>query len=200
MNNINKIIPSDIFKREEYSKIRKDIRTKMVERKKKRRLEIGPYITVYFENKDTLIHQINEMVFIENGGQEQVVEEIKAYESLLPNGKELVITLMVEIDNPRLREKFLSNLGGIEESLKIKVNGKFIIDGRAEKDFDRTTAEGKASSVQFIHFQFSEEIISAFKLKNSKIELEINHKAYKHVAIINRKSVEELSKDFICAN
>ena len=119
-------------------------------------------MTLYFENKDTIIHQINEMVFIENGGKEQILEEIDAYKSLIPNGKELIATVMVEIDNPNKRVEALLNMGGFEETFHIKFDDK-IIEGKAELDVDRTTADGKASSVQFVHFHFSEEDIKCFK-------------------------------------
>ena len=195
--NSSKIIPSDIPERNNYIKVRKDLRKKMVLRKKNRRLNIGPYITVYFENKDTLIHQIREMVFIENGGHEQVLEEIRAYESLVPNGKELVLTLMVEIDNQKKRSEFLSSLGGIECSLILKINGTSLIKGQAEKDVDRTNADGKASSVQFIHFSFNKDEIFLFQSNNSKIELEIDHPSYKHIAVMNTDVKNELSKDFL---
>ena len=71
----NQIIPEDIHAREDYLNIRAKLRKEIVDRKKKRRVDIGPNVTLYFENKDTIIHQINEMVFIENGGKEQILEE-----------------------------------------------------------------------------------------------------------------------------
>ena len=105
--------------------------------------------------------------------QTQIKEEIKAYKSLLPDGKELVATVMVEIDNPLKRSEVLSKMGGFEESFTIKT-GEKVVYGKAELDTDRTTADGKASSVQFVHFKFSDEHIKIFKDKNSKIELGIS--------------------------
>ena len=186
---------SDILNRDEYKAQRKNLREKMVLRKKNRRLDIGPYITIYFENRDTILHQINEMVYIENGGAEQIKDEILAYKSLIPNGKELVATLMVEIDSPKKRADFLGKMGGFEENLDVIVNNK-VIKGNPESDVERTTAEGKASSVQFVHFEFDEESINEFKSTNKDVAITINHKDYKHSTVMNQETKDELSKDF----
>ena len=192
----NKLInKSDILNRDEYKSQRKSLREKMVLRKKNRRLDIGPYITIYFENRDTILHQINEMVYIENGGDEQIKDEISAYKSLIPNGKELVATLMVEIDSPIKRSAFLGRMGGFEENLEIIVNDK-VIKGNPESDVERTTAEGKASSVQFVHFEFDRESIKDFIATNKDVSITINHNDYKHSTIMNQETKDELSKDF----
>mgnify|MGYP001358773416 CR=1 FL=1 len=196
MSNFGTIQPSDILDRETYKSERKKLRNEMVVRKKNRRIEIGPHITVYFENRSTILHQINEMVYIEDGGIEQVKEEIGAYKSLVPNGKELIITLMVEIDNPIKRAEVLKNLGGVEEKLSITFGDK-VINGKAELDGDRTTADGKASSVQFIHFNFTQEEIDVFNSEGTKARIEINHTYYQHMSGITEAVREELKGDFI---
>ena len=195
MNYSNVIQETEILSRSTYIDKRKTLRENMVLRKKFRRVDIGPYITVYFENKDTIIHQINEMVYIENGGMEQIKEEIAAYKSLVPNGKELVATVMVEIDSPIKRAEFLGKMGGFEEKIEITVDN-IKVEGKAELDVDRTTADGKASSVQFVHFEFDEKIINSIKKNKDKISISINHENYKHSAMLNISTVEELTKDF----
>ena len=192
----NDIQPKEIYSRKDYMNLRTQLRKEIVDRKRKRRIDIGPYVTLYFENRDTIIHQINEMVFIENGGSEQIEEEIKAYKSLVPNGSELVATVMVEIDNPLKRSEALSKMGGFEERFLIKVNDRDII-GKAELDVDRTTADGKASSVQFAHFNFSDEDIKLFKNENSKVQLAIEHETYAHSTILQDETKKELSGDFV---
>ncbi len=195
MVQLNIIEKSDILSRDEYKAKRKDLREQMVLRKKFRRVDIGPYVTMYFENKDTIIHQINEMVYIEDGGEEQVNDEILAYKSLVPDGRELVATVMVEIDNPIKRSDFLSKMGGFEEQIYIKINDKDI-EGEAELDGDRTTADGKASSVQFVHFKFDEEDIEHIKNNMKSVTISINHKNYRHSAMLNIDTVKELIDDF----
>ena len=195
MNQINIIEAKDIYSREEYKNQRKNLREKMVIRKKNRRVDIGPHITMYFENKDTIIHQINEMVYIENGGDEQVKDEILAYKSLVPNGKELIATVMVEIDNPVKRSDFLKKMGGFEETFNLVVNENKI-DGKAELDVDRTTADGKASSVQFVHFQLDELLVKNFRSLNADVRISINHSNYMHSTKLNQEIIKELSYDF----
>jgi len=168
----------------------------MVLRKKFRRVDIGPYVTMYFENKDTIIHQINEMVYIENGGEDQINDEILAYKSLLPNGRELVATVMVEIDSPVKRAEFLAKMGGFEEQMSIKI-GDQMIKRKAELDGDRTTADGKASSVQFVHFEFDDTAVKGIKNNMENVSISINHENYRHSSFLNTDTVEELIKDFI---
>ena len=115
MVQIHTRVKSDLLSRDEYKSKIKRRREEIVSRKNFRRVDIGPYITMYFENKDTIIHQINEMVYIENGGEDQINDEILAYKSLVPNGRELVATVMVEIDSPIKRAEFLAKMGGFEE-------------------------------------------------------------------------------------
>ena len=196
MIQINTIERSDILSRDEYKIKRKSLREKMVLRKKFRRVDIGPYVTLYFENKDTIIHQINEMVYIEDGGESQINDEILAYKSLLPNGRELVATVMVEIDSPIKRADFLAKMGGFEEHMSIKI-GDSMIKGKAELDGDRTTADGKASSVQFVHFEFEAKAIQSIKSDMENVSISINHENYRHSAILNTETVRELTKDFV---
>lgn len=186
---------SDILSRDEYKVKRKSLREKMVSRKKHRRVDIGPYVTIYFENKDTIIHQINEMVYIEDGGEEQINDEILAYKSLVPNGQELVATVMIEIDNSLKRAEFLANMGGFEEQIFIKISDT-IIKGKAELDGDRTTADGKASSVQFVHFEFNDKEIEFLKNNIEKVSITIDHENYRHSAMLNNDTIKELIKDF----
>ncbi len=196
MVQINTIEKSDILSRDEYKSKRKSLREEMVLRKKFRRVDIGPYVTMYFENKDTIIHQINEMVYIEDGGEEQIDDEILAYKSLVPNGKELIATVMIEIDNPLKRTEFLAKMGGFEEQISIKI-GDQVIKGNAELDGDRTTADGKASSVQFVHFEFEERAVEIIKNNMENVNISIDHQNYKHSSTLNIDTVKELVKDFV---
>ena len=187
---------SDLMPLEEYSKKRKAIRKEIVNYKKNRRVSLGPYANFYFESYETMKAQIQEMLYIEKGGDEQLKDELAAYNPLIPNGKELVATLMFEIDNPVLRLNFLNKVGGIEEKVYIQI-GKDKISAIPEKDLDRTTDEGKASSVQFVHFHFSEQQIKNFKDINNEIIVGIDHKLYNHMSKISEETRKALSEDFI---
>ena len=190
------VTKSDLMPLDEYSKKRKVIRKEIVNYKKNRRIPLGPYANFYFESYETMKAQIQEMLYIEKGGDEQLKDELAAYNPLIPNGKELVATLMFEIDNPTSRLNFLNKVGGIENKVYIKV-GKEKISAIPEKDLDRTSDEGKASSVQFIHFNFSEQQIKNFKDINNEIVVGIDHKLYNHMSKISEETRKALSKDFI---
>ena len=185
------LLPSDV-----YAKSRKQIRKDLVEFKKDRRIALGPYATFYFESFETMVAQVQEMLHIEKGGDEQLKDELIAYNPLVPSGKELIATLMFEIDNPISRAKFLGKVGGIEEKVFMKINNE-IVKAVPEADVDRTSAEGKASSVQFIHFKFNDDQISKFKSDSATIELGIDHKEYTHTTKLSENSIKSLCDDFI---
>jgi hypothetical protein len=185
------LIPSDI-----YSKNRKQIRKDLVEFKKNRRIALGPYATFYFESFETMIAQVQEMLHIEKGGDEQLKDELIAYNPLIPNGKELVATLMFEIDNPISRAAFLGKVGGIERKIFMRIDNE-LVNAIPETDVDRTSADGKASSVQFVHFKFNDDQISKFKSGSLNIELGIDHKEYSHTTKFTEDNVKSLLADFI---
>ena len=187
----NDLMPADI-----YADSRKLIRKNIVEFKKNRRIALGPYATFYFESFETMVAQIQEMLHIEKGGDEQLKDELIAYNPLVPNGKELTATLMFEIDNPLTRGAFLGKVGGIEETIFMKIDNE-AIKALPEKDVDRTSAEGKASSVQFIHFKFNDDQINKFKSGNISIELGIDHKEYSHTTKLTEANIKSLTADFI---
>ena len=189
------ILKEDIMPLDVYIKNRKELRKNIVSFKKDRRIALGPYATFYFENYETMLAQVQEMLYIEKGGDEQLKDELIAYNPLVPNGKELVATLMFEIDNPVSRAAFLGKVGGIEEKVFVKINGE-IIKAIPEEDVDRTSAEGKASSVQFVHFNFNEEQIKNFKSDGADVEIGMDHKEYSHTTKLSTTNLSSLSADF----
>jgi hypothetical protein len=193
--NKREIQQGDIMPLDIYIKQRKELRKNIVEFKKDRRISVGPYATFYFESYETMLAQVQEMLYIEKGGDQQLKDELAAYNPLIPNGKELVATLMFEIDNPISRSAFLGKVGGIEDNVFMKIDGK-VLKAIPEEDVDRTSAEGKASSVQFVHFKFNDQQIEKFKSGSSKIEVGIDHTEYLHSTSLNEKSIKSLSEDF----
>tara|TARA_B100001094_G_scaffold307173_1_gene338641 strand:+ start:239 stop:832 length:594 start_codon:yes stop_codon:yes gene_type:complete len=185
------LIPADV-----YANSRKQIRKDLVEFKKNRRISLGPYATFYFESFETMLAQVQEMLYIEKGGDEQLKDELNAYNPLVPKGNELTATLMFEIDNPISRAAFLGKVGGIEEKIFMKIDGE-IIKAVPEEDVDRTSVDGKASSVQFIHFKFNDDQVIKFKSANVNIDLGIDHKDYSHTTKLNTDNIKSLLEDFI---
>ena len=188
------VTKADLMPLEEYSKNRTNFRKKILEIKKNRRVSVGPYATFYFENYETMFAQIQEMLYIEKGGDEQLKDELTAYNPLIPKGKEFVATLMFEIDNPILREDFLKKIGGIEKKISIQIQNEKI-NATPEQGIERTSEEGKASSVHFLHFIFSEDQIKKIKNFDNRVELCIDHDFYSHKTRISNQTINVLSKD-----
>ena len=185
----------DLLASKIYDQNRKQIRKELIEFKKHRRISLGPYATFYFESFETMLAQVQEMLHIEKGGEEQLNDELIAYNPLVPNGKELTATLMFEIDDPVSRSTFLEKVGGIEEKISMKIDNE-VVKATPEKDVDRTSTNGKASSVQFIHFKLTNEQIIKFKSNNSTIEIGIDHKEYFHKTKLNEENIKSLLLDF----
>ena len=195
----HEITRDDILPMADYTAARKGRRRALVEVKKHRRLEVGPVCTFYFENFETMWNQIHEMLFIEKGGEAQIADELSAYNPLIPKGRELVTTVMFEIDDPVRRGALLAKLGGVEQTAFIRIGGETASEsiwGVPEEDLDRTSATGKASSVQFIHFPFTDAQVAAFCSAEAEIVLGFSHPEYAHMAVLPAPVRQALSQDF----
>ena len=190
-----KLRREDLMDMDAYGKVRQELRRAVTEMKKNRRLGVGPDATCYFESYETMLHQTHEMLFIEKGGEAQIEDELNAYAPMVPNGRELVMTLMFEVDDPDRRAALLNGLGGVESTLNITI-GDDVIMGIPEDDIDRTNAEGKASSIHFFHFPFSDDQVSEFRDIRNKVMIGIDHKKYGHMAIVPQAMREALAADF----
>ncbi len=188
------ITRDDIMAMADYEKIRDARRKEIIAAKKNRRVAIGPYAMVYFESYDTMWLQIHEMLYIEKGGEEQIADELAAFNPLIPKGRDLVATLMFEIDDEALRKRILGALGGVEQTISLKF-GDYEIPAEAEQDVDRTTAGGKTSSVHFLHFQFSDEAAAAFKNTQGDVMLSISHENYPHMTLLSAETKAALAGD-----
>ncbi len=195
MANRHQLLEADILPPQEYARNRAEWRRKIAALKRNRRVEVGPYVTFYFESYDTMWLQVHEMVYIEKGGTEQVPGELEAYNPLIPKGAELTATFMIEIDDPARRQRVLATLGGIEETAFLRV-GSETIRAVAEADQDRTSEEGKASSVQFVHFPFARAQIAAFSAPGAEVILGLDHRNYRHMAVLPEAVRAELARDF----
>jgi hypothetical protein len=195
----HEITRADIIPMADYVRERKELRRALVEAKKNRRLEVGPVCSFYFENYQTMWNQIHEMLFIEKGGEAQIADELSAYNPLIPKGRELVATVMFEIDDPVRRGALLAKLGGVEQTAFIRIGGETASEsvwGVPEEDVDRTSAAGKASSVQFIHFPFTDEQVAAFRGAGVEIVLGFSHPEYAHMAVLPGPVRQALAGDF----
>jgi len=185
----------DFLSPAEYQPVRRERRRQASELKRRRQVEIGPYAIVLFENFETVRHQIQEMLYIEKGGDAQLKEELEAYGPLLPQGTNLIATVMFEIDDPVRRGEELVRIGGIENHAYIDVDGQRV---RSEPDPTRenTSPEGKASAVQFLKFTFAPELISRFKMPGVQIVVGFDHPHYAHTVALPDMVRETLAQDF----
>jgi len=179
----------------DYGKIRREQRRTVSELKKRRRVEVGPFATFYFENYDTMWQQVHEMLYVEKGGEDQIADELDAYNPMIPKGNELIATVMLEIDDPARRATVLARLGGIEDHIFLEFAGERV-NGKPDPNRENTSANGKASSVQFIWFPFTATQIARFKMPGTRVVVGVDHANYAHMAVMPEAVRAALSEDF----
>ena len=189
------ITRADILPLATYGAERKSLRQNVVALKRRRRMEVGPVASFYFENYETMWHQVHEMLFIEKGGEAQIDDELSAYNPLIPKGNELVATVMFEINDPVRRAATLQRLGGIEKHMYISVGGSQV-RGTPEGDLERTKADGKTSSVHFVHFAFTPAQIAEFCKDGAQVVVGFDHPEYAHMAVMSDSVRQALAADF----
>lgn len=189
------ITRADILPIADYARERKSLREGVVAAKKRRRVEVGPVATFYFENYQTMWHQVHEMLFIEKGGEAQIADELAAFNPLIPQGSELVATMMLEIPDPVVRAATLAKLGHIERHIFFEIGGERVA-AVAETDVERTKEDGKTSSVHFLRFPFSAGQIATFRKEGARIVLGLDHPEYGHMAILPEPVRAALAGDF----
>jgi hypothetical protein len=195
MTTNRQLTAASILSLEDYERVRDEKRRAVRERKKNRRVAVGPYATFYFENYDTMWLQVQEMLRIEKGGETQLADELRAYNPLIPQGKELVATVMFEIEDSMRRQEVLAVLGGVENKMELRFANE-TIKGEPERDLEYTSEDGKASSVQFVHFRFAPQQILKFRAPDVEVSVAISHPQYKHMAAMPQSVKEELMIDF----
>jgi hypothetical protein len=179
----------------EYAAMRSEQRKRITEIKRHRRVEVGPFAAFYFENYETMRHQVQEMLHIERGGEAQIEDELDAYNPLIPQGEELVATVMFEIDDPARRASVLTRLGGIENHVFLDIAGRRI-RGEPDPTRENTSPEGKASSVQFLRFPFTGDQIARFKTPGAHLIAGFDHPNYGHMAVLPEPVRAALGEDF----
>jgi len=190
-----RITAADILSPAEYDQQRKALKANLIPMKKLRRIEVGPFATFYFENYATMWLQVQEMLRIEKGGAEQVPGELAAYNPLIPQGDELIATMMLEIEDGNRRNATLLTLGGIEETVFLEIGGDVIRATPTEYD-DRTTPDGKTSSVHWLRFKLTADQIAHFRNGTERVVLGVSHKNYGHMAVLGIETRAALAKDF----
>ena len=185
---------ADLLSMADYVPKRAELRRELSALRARRRVEVGPFVTFSFECYRTVWHQIQEMLYIEKGGEEQIPGELEAYNPLIPTGAELVATMMIEIEDATRRAAMLGKLGHIEETISLAAGGEKSV-AIPEDDEQRTTPDGKTSSVHFLRFPLSAAQIAAIKKPDAEVVLAIGHPGYKHMAGLSETTRAELAGD-----
>jgi len=191
---LRKITAEDITPLAQFAEERKTRRSALLPMKRLRRVALGPHCTFYFESFETLLFQVEEMLLVEKGGAEQLVDELAAYNPLVPQGAELVATIMFEIDDPVRRETVLNQLGGVENDFFIQF-GAEKSKGVSEDDVERTREDGKTSSVHFLHFPVTPSQAAVLRDPTVQIMIGCDHPLYAHMAALSPATRAELAKD-----
>ena len=186
---------ADVMAMEDYAKIRAERRQAVARLKQDRRLAVGPFATFYFESYDTMWLQVHEMLFVEGGGEAQIAGEVEAYNPLIPQGNNLVATLMFELDDPVRRDRELRRLGGVEETVRLEIGDEEVMAVAIQDEVERTTPEGKTSAVQFLRFPLSEAQMAKFRDPSVRLVLGFRHPAYAHLAVMPEATRAALAED-----
>jgi len=189
-----RITAADIQPIQLFAAERKTRRAALLPAKRLRRIALGPWCTVYFESFETMLFQVQEMLLIEKGGDEQLVDELAAYNPMIPQGAELTATAMFEIDDPDRRARILAELGGVEDHFFLEIDGTRA-GATQEGDVERTREDGKTSSVHFLHFPLTPAQVAAFRAPNARLLLGCDHRRYAHLAVLSEETRAELAKD-----
>jgi len=192
---LRKVVREDLIPDAEYAAVRKERRAALLPAKRLRRVSLGPLCTAYFESFETMLFQIQEMLLTERGGPAQIPDELDAYNPLIPQGRELVATVMIEIDDPVRREQMLARLGGVEDRFFLQVGAERVA-GRPEGDIERTREDGKTAAVHFLHFPLTAEQIARFRDPGTRLMVGCDHERYSHLAGLSPATRAELSRDF----
>ena len=190
-----RVTPEDILPDAVFAAERKARRAALMPLKQLRRVALGPHCTVYFECFETMLFQIQEMLLVEKGGAAQLQDELEAYNPLIPQGSELVATVMFEIEDPVRRDLILRRLGGVEDHFFIQI-GAERAPGLPEGDIERTREDGKTSSVHFLRFPMTAQQVAAFRDPAVQAMVGCDHELYAHLAVLGPAVKAELARDF----
>jgi Protein of unknown function (DUF3501) len=186
----------DLYSLEEYHKVRAGFRARVLAHKKNRQVAVGPNATLYFEDRLTMQYQVQEMLRIERIFEaEAIEEELSAYNPLIPDGRNLKATFMLEFPDIEERRAKLAELGGIEDHLFARVGDGARIPCIADEDLERTEG-AKTSAVHFVRFEFDDAAVAALKSGAAALGFLIDHPGYRHEAGLSIEQQAALIADF----
>ena len=173
----NKLTPQSLWTLEHYSKVRNKFREEMIKHKKNRMVRLGENLTLHFEDVETIKYQVQEILRIEKTFEEEgILEELEAYNPLIPDGSNFKCTMMIEYPNESVRKEKLRLLKGIEDKVWVKVEGREKVWAIADEDLQRENDE-KTSAVHFLRFELDEDMVKSLKY-GVGLSIGVEHEAY----------------------
>jgi Protein of unknown function (DUF3501) len=192
-----KLTLPDIADLREYERERAEFRARVIDLKKRRRVGLGPFVTVLFENRDTIRFQIQEMARVEKLFTDEAIEtELRVYNPLIPEPGELALTLFIELTSELALRDWLPRLVGIEKTLELRIGAEDPVVVRCipdEEHQEQLTREEITASVHYIHFRLDHDQIEAFA--QGPVELALTHPNYEHATTLGAETVSELLAD-----
>jgi len=184
----------DLMNLETYAEQRADFRNRVISHKKNRRVDVGPNLSLYFEDRLTIQYQVQEMLRIERIFEAAAIqEELETYNALIPDGKNWKATAMLEFEDVDVRRRRLAELVGIEHRLWMQVEGEEKVFAVANEDLDRSTDE-KTSAVHFIRFELSNSMITSLR-NGAALSFGSDHEGYKQQITVSEKTRKSLLQD-----
>jgi len=185
----------DLLPLEQYDQQRKEIQSRIKAHKEKRRLDLDAHISVFFEDRDTMWYQVQEMARAERLFKpEELAEELAVYNPLIPDGRNLKATFMIQYDDREVRLEKLAELVGIENLIWIQVNGYDKVYAISDEDLERSTPD-KTSTVHFMRFELDEEMVRAWK-DDALVRIGCDHESRPLEEELPADLHEELAGDF----
>ncbi|HEX3595758.1 MAG TPA: DUF3501 family protein [Polyangiaceae bacterium] len=185
---------SEILELGEYEEVRERFRRRVIELKRLRRVALGANFTVLFENRDTVLYQIQEMIRTERITREDaILHEIETYNELLPGKDELSATIFIEFPERNERERMLAALAGIEGKFYLDVEGRRIV----VRNETRATLPDRTTAVHYVKYPLGAEAAAALRTVKATAVLGVDHPAYRAESILVRRTLEELAQDLV---
>lgn len=184
----------DLMTLEAYAAVRDEYRIRARQHRRDRQIQLGRHVTLCFEDRDTVLYQIQEMLYIESTFDARgIQDELDAYNPLVPYGLNLTATMMIEYSDPEERARRLQDLLGIERSVYVEVFKSHRVYAQADEDLDRTTAD-KTSAVHFLRFPLPPAMVQELR-GNADLIVGVDHDHYRASSLLTTDRKENLLKD-----
>lgn len=191
---MDKLKREDLFSLEQYAEQRAEFRERVMAHKKNRRVDIGPHLSLYFEDRLTIQYQVQEMLRIERIFEAGAIQdELDTYNPLIPDGSNLKATAMLEFEDVELRRRRLAELVKVEHQIWLQVDGHEKIRAIANEDLERSTDE-KTSAVHFLRFELDSGMTAAAR-SNTGISLGVDHEFYRYATVLEGRTKRSLIND-----